>query len=80
MKKINTGDLQRFFEFNRAAIDEENRTVRLSFSSEEPVERFFGSEVLSHLPESVRMDRLNGSAPLLWNHDASDQVGRTSVY
>lgn len=76
MKKINTGDLQRFFEFNRAAIDEENRTVRLSFSSEEPVERFFGSEVLSHSPESVRMDRLNGSAPLLWNHDASDQVGR----
>ena len=76
MKKINTGDLQRFFELNRAAIDEENRTVRLSFSSEEPVERFFGSEVLSHNPKAVRMDRLNGSAPLLWNHDASDQVGR----
>ncbi len=76
MKKINTGDLQRFFQLDRAAVDEENRTVRLSFSSEEPVERWFGSEVLSHSPESVRMDRLNGGAPLLWNHDTSDQIGR----
>ena len=76
MKKINTGDLQRFFQLDRAALDQENRTVRLSFSSEEPVERWFGSEVLSHSPEAVRMDRLNGGAPLLWNHDTSDQIGR----
>ena len=76
MDQIKTGDLQRFFQLDRAALDEENRTVRLSFSSEEPVERWFGSEVLSHSPESVRMDRLNGGAPLLWNHDTSDQIGR----
>jgi len=76
MNQIKTGDLQRFFQLDRAAVDEENRTVRLSFSSEEPVERWFGSEVLSHSPESVRMDRLNGGAPLLWNHDTSDQIGR----
>ena len=76
MNQIKTGDLQRFFQLDRAALDEENRTVRLSFSSEEPVERWFGSEVLSHSPESVRMDRLNGGAPLLWNHDTSDQIGR----
>ena len=76
MNQIKTGDLQRFFQLDRAALDQENRTVRLSFSSEEPVERWFGSEVLSHSPESVRMDRLNGGAPLLWNHDTSDQIGR----
>ena len=76
MNQIKTGDLQRFFQLDRAALDQENRTVRLSFSSEEPVERWFGSEVLSHSPEAVRMDRLNGGAPLLWNHDTSDQIGR----
>ena len=55
MKTLKTGDLKRFYELNRNDIDEENRTVSLSFSSENPVERWFGEEVLSHDPEHVRM-------------------------
>ena len=76
MELIKTGHLTRHQEFDRAAVDEENRTVRLSFSSEEPVERWFGNEVLSHNPSHVRMDRLEAGAPLLWNHNTDVQVGR----
>lgn len=57
------------------AVDEERRTVEIAFSSEEPYERFFGIEVLRHDSESVLLDRLNGGAAVLVNHDSSDQVG-----
>ena len=76
MEMIKTGHLTRHQKFDRAAVDEESRTVRLSFSSEEPVERWFGNEVLSHNPEHVRMDRLRAGAPLLWNHNTDVQIGR----
>lgn len=54
------------------------KVVRLSFpvSSEAPVERWFGTEVLSHEPTAVRLDRVNGgAAPLLFNHNWDDPVG-----
>ena len=77
MKQINTGILSRSFNLDRdAKIDEEKRTVQLSFSSDMPVERWFGMEVLDHSPESVNLERLNDGAPLLMDHDATDQVGR----
>lgn len=56
-------------------VDEENRTVELAFSSEAPVERWWGEETLSHDPTHVRMDRLKDGAALLWNHDWHDQRG-----
>ena len=56
-------------------IDEENRTVELAFSSEAPVVRWWGEEVLSHDPAHVRMGRLNDGAAFLWNHDWDDQRG-----
>ena len=77
MKQINTGHLSRSFNLDRdAKIDEEKRTVQLSFSSDMPVERWFGMEVLDHSPESVNLERLNDGAPLLMDHDATDQIGR----
>ena len=76
MDSVKTGDLTRIFEFDRADLDEEKRTVRLSFSSETPVERWFGDEVLSHNEQNIRLGRLNDGAPLLWNHNLDDQVGR----
>ena len=75
-KAINTGNLTRFFNLDRSNIDEEARTVSLSFSSEAPVERFFGNEVLSHDPKHVDLGRLNDGAPLLMDHNTSDQIGR----
>ena len=48
----------------------------LSFSSEEPYERWFGIEILGHDDAEVRMDWLNsGNAPLLNQHDHHQQVG-----
>lgn len=75
MKQIKTGNLTRSFNLDRSAIDEEARTVSLAFSSEAPVERFFGMEVLGHDAENVDLGRLNDGAPLLLNHNPDDQIG-----
>lgn len=74
-KQIVKQRLEREFKVATRAIDEESRTVELAFSSEEPYERWFGEEVLSHDPQSVKLDRLNGGAAVLVNHDRDDQVG-----
>lgn len=55
--------------------DEETGLIEIAFSSEEPYERYFGTEVLSHDPQSMKLDRLNNGAAVLVNHDTSDQVG-----
>lgn len=57
----------------RSAVNREQRTVDLSFSSETPVRRSFGWEILDHSPESVRMGRLNSGAPALWHHNGERQ-------
>lgn len=56
-------------------VDVEARTVELSFSSETPVERWFGLEVLSHAPGAADLTRLNAGAPLLFNHEQDDVLG-----
>ena len=67
--------IRREVDFKARAVDEESRTVELAFSSEFPVERGYGMEVLEHSVKSVKLDRLNSGAPLLVNHSADDQVG-----
>ena len=67
---------QRSFHFEPGVIDEEHRTVRLGVSSEEPVERSFGLEVIDHRAGSMDLSFLNsGRAPLLLNHDMERQIG-----
>ncbi len=61
--------------FDRAAVDDEARTVELAFSSEQPYERWWGVEILDHSPQSVRLGRLSSGGPLLMDHDARDHVG-----
>ena len=57
-------------------IDEEKRTVRMGVSSEEPVERSFGKEVLSHKAEDINMSFIQSkTAPLLLDHDMTKQIG-----
>jgi HK97 family phage major capsid protein/HK97 family phage prohead protease len=53
----------------------EERTMEFSFSSEYPVQRYFGNEVLSHDRGAVDLSRLADGAPLLFNHDTSRVVG-----
>ncbi len=58
------------------AFDEvEDRTYEFPFSSEYPVERYFGKEILSHESGSADLSRLNDSAPLLFNHDPDRVIG-----
>lgn len=49
--------------------------LELSFSSEQPVQRYFGTEVLSHEPGAADLSRLNDGAPFLWNHDRDVVLG-----
>ncbi len=51
------------------------RTVEFPVSSEEPVERMFGMEILSHRAEAIDLSRFNNSAPLLLDHDPEKVVG-----
>ena len=74
-RTINTGTLHRSAKFDRAAIDQAARTVALSFSSEAPVERWFGAEILDHSASSIRLGRINDAGPLLMDHDPECQVG-----
>ena len=68
--------LRRDFEFDRNKIDEEKRTVTIGVSSEEPVQRRFGYEVLGHKEDEIDMDFMaSGRSPLLLDHDASKQIG-----
>lgn len=61
---------------NRETIKEDDRTVEISFSSEEPVERYFGIEILDHAPKSVRLERIRTAGPALFNHDRNAHIGR----
>ena len=62
-------------------IDEENRRVRIGVSSEEPVERDFGMEVLSHSEGDVDTDFIaSGRSPLLLDHDMTKQIGVVEQY
>jgi HK97 family phage major capsid protein len=57
-------------------IDEENRRVRIGVSSEEPVERSFGMEVLGHSPDEINMEFMeSGRAPLLLDHKMDQVIG-----
>lgn len=55
--------------------DAESRTVRFSFSSEEPVDMWYGTEILSHAPGAVRIAQRQQTMPLLFNHDRDDLLG-----
>ena len=53
----------------------EDRVMEFPFSSEYPVERYFGKEVLSHALDAAMLERLNDGAPLLFNHDPDRVLG-----
>lgn len=62
--------------FDRATMKDEERTVEVAFSSEQPYERWFGIEILSHEKSAVDMTRLgSGRANVLVNHNPGDYVG-----
>jgi HK97 family phage major capsid protein len=57
-------------------VDQATRRVKIAVSSEAPVERSFGIEILDHNEGSVDLSFLNsGRAPLLLDHDPTKQIG-----
>lgn len=56
-------------------INEDKRLVTVAFSSELPVERWYGQEILDHQPNSVDLSFLNNGAPVLMDHDPTRQIG-----
>ena len=56
--------------------EKEQNTYEFSFSSTYPVERSFGTEILSHDEGAIDFGRLNGGvAPVLWNHNMDSVIG-----
>jgi HK97 family phage major capsid protein/HK97 family phage prohead protease len=53
----------------------EERTFEFPFSSEYPVARYFGNEILSHEGKAADLSRLNDGAPLLFNHNPDRVIG-----
>jgi HK97 family phage prohead protease len=69
------GQLLKRSEVADFTVSEDERSIEFPFSSEFPVARYFGNEVLSHDERSADLSRLNDSAPLLFNHDPNRVIG-----
>jgi HK97 family phage major capsid protein/HK97 family phage prohead protease len=53
----------------------QDRIYEFPFSSEFPVARYFGNEILSHEADAANLSRLNDGAPLLFNHNPDKVIG-----
>ena len=62
----------------RVAGDGNERKFTLSFSSEEPYERWFGVEILDHGAGAVDLTRLNDIGCLLFNHNRDAVIGKVN--
>lgn len=75
--KLKVGTLHRSFELKRGTFNKDKRTVRVKFSSEASVKRWFGEEVLDHSKESVDLQRMKNGAAVLVEHDPNQRCGIT---
>ena len=79
IEKLNAEGLSR--EGTIEAIREETTPdadpqFEISFSSETPVQRFYGMEILGHKSAEIDLEWMNGgTAPLLLDHDPRSQIG-----
>ena len=56
--------------------DGNERRFRLSFSSEEPYERWWGIEILDHADGAVDLTRINEIGVVLYNHNRDVVIGK----
>ena len=57
-------------------VEDKERTYILSFSSELPYNRWWGTEILDHSDGAVDLTRLNEIGVLLFNHDRNKIMGK----
>ena len=75
-RKASLEVLHQAIDLDARAVDEKTRTVNIAVSSELPVDRSFGKEVLVHETSAIDMEFLaSGRAPLLLDHDMEKQIG-----
>ena len=76
-EELNVRDLEgKYQRAELTTFDEvEDRTYEFPFSSEYPVARYFGNEILSHEEKAADLARLNDAAPLLFNHNPDRVIG-----
>lgn len=74
--KTRENELRRFGTLQRMDGEGNERKFILSFSSEEPYERWFGVEILDHGPGAVNLTRLNEIGCLLFNHNRDKVIGK----
>jgi HK97 family phage major capsid protein len=55
--------------------EQTDETLTFSFSSEAPVDRWFGREILLHEPGAMDLSRLNDGGAYLWNHNRDVVLG-----
>lgn len=63
----------------RAVEGEDGNTFELSFSSEKPCSRWFGSEILSHDPSAVDLERLLAVGTVLFSHGRDVNFGKIPI-
>jgi phage head maturation protease len=71
--------LSRVLTINTESVNEEDRTIELSFSSEAPYGRWFGDEILSHDPGALDLSRLNDVGVLLFAHGRDPNYGNMPI-
>ena len=62
------------------SFDYDKRTVTFALTSETPVERWYGQEILDHADGSINMNRLKRGIAMLFNHSAQQHIGRIESY
>ena len=74
----NKNDLKReYIDVGIKAFGDENEgKYELSFSSEDPYRRWFGTEILDHKDGAINLKRLNSIGCLLFNHNRDSVIGR----
>lgn len=75
-KRLQTETFFRSMEVEREDLAREDGRIPVALSSEEPVERWFGREILDHSKGMIDMRRAQRGLPLLLSHDHTVQVGR----
>lgn len=72
----NESPFYREMQVKKSNVDIAARTVTMSFSSELPVQRWFGMEILDHSREAVDFSRfMDGGGAVLDSHDWTKQIG-----
>ncbi|AHF94023.1 hypothetical protein OPIT5_03850 [Opitutaceae bacterium TAV5] len=68
--------LRRTLSFDPATVNDTDRTVEVSFSSDTPLLRWGDYEILSHASGACDLTRLNDGACALFNHNRNDYIGK----